>query len=292
MNKKKIIVSILVLFFTAAISYFFIFPKFNKPSATSGPEETRSIFVPPSGMPPLSIKTDKTSYEYKENVKINVIAAASAKIPPFETCRIEIKRTESRDGKETFSAGLEEKYVLGESSKECKEYRSGFVFSLDGANSKSLEWNQLSCEKEKIPAPAIPDYYSIIANCEVEETEGYSGPKTFSDAKNITIGENASCENKKIEISKAGYDKKGILSVVIKNTGTENIENVRIYLDKCANSGKIKDEKDSGKIAAGSYATKTFANQIDCRYASLNAHIDECYDHNPESWAGSEIIVP
>ncbi|MFA6097076.1 MAG: hypothetical protein WC788_05605 [Candidatus Paceibacterota bacterium] len=292
MKKKKIILSILVLVLAGAILYFVILANTNRPSDTSNPQDIKPTFVPPSAMPPLSVATDKTSYEYGENVKISVLAPGSKNIPPFAYCEITIKRTQSRDGKEIVTAGLEEKYVLDESSDECKEYRSGFIFDMDGSRAKSVEWNQLSCENGKIPAPAIPDDYSVIASCKVSQAENYTGPKAFSDARNIRISEDSSCKNKKIEISKAQYDDKGLLSVEIKNTGTENIENVRIYLDKCEDKRKVKDEKDSGKIKAGSSITETFQTQKNCKYALLNAHIDECYDHNPESWTASNIVIP
>lgn len=292
MNKKKIVLSILVLVLAGAILYFVISSDTNRTSDTSNPQDIKPTFVPPSGMPPLSVTTDKTSYEYGENVTISILANNSKNIPPLDSCEIAIKRTQSRDGKEIVTAGLEEKYVLDESSDECKEYRSKFIFNMDGLRAKSVEWDQLSCENGITPAPATPDDYSIIANCKVRETEDFSGPKAFSDAKNIKIGENASCRNKRIEISRAQYDKKSLLSVEIKNTGTENIGNVRIYLDKCEDKRKIRNERDSGKIKAGNSITETFQAQNDCKYALLNAHIDECYDHNPESWAASDIIIP
>lgn len=291
MNKKKIILSIIILISTGAVVCLLILPKFKGAPDAPSSEEVKSTFKAPAVMPPLSVRTDKTSYGYNENVKISILAPASKNIPTFESCEISIKRTENRSEKNIVYTALKEKYVLNDNSKECKEYKSGFVFGLDDSNSKSLKWDQGSCENGKVPAPAIPDDYSILASCTVKTTESYSGPKSFSDAINIIIGETASCKNKKIEIAKARYDKKGILSVEIKNIGTENIENVRIYLDECENNKTIRGEKDLGKIIAGSSISKTFVN-VDCRYTSLSAHISECYDKNPESWASSDIVIP
>jgi len=292
MNKKKIILLIIIFISAGAVVCLLILPRLKSGPAAPVFGEIKPTFRAPSGMPPLSITTDKTSYEHNKSVKISVFASGSKNIPSFGSCEISIKRTENRSMEEIDATGPEEKFVLDESSDECKKYKSGFVFDLDGTNSKSLEWDQGSCENGSIPASAVPDDYSILVSCDVKKTENYSGPEAFSDSRSIRINEDASCKNKKIEILKAGYDKKGLLSIEIKNAGTENIANVRIYLDKCSNKKTVTKEKDSGEIIAGNSIIKTLASENDCRYVSLNAHVDECYDGNPESWTNSDILIP
>lgn len=291
MNKKYIILSLsaIIIILAGAVLYFMISSKSDGTGIAPSPEKIKPTFIPPSNMPPLSVVTDKTSYGTGERVKISVRTPGSKNIPPFRSCSISIKRTENRTSEETSFAGLTEKYVFDESSTECKEHQAGFIFDRGDSDIRHIEWDQRSCENGKIPVQSIPDDYSIIASCNVPETEGYSGPKTFSDATNISLAEDASCNDKKIAITEASYDRNGILSVKIENAGAEDIGNVRIYLDKCDDNSKTKFEKDLGPLSTDRIMTKTITTGKKCKFSLINAHIGECYDRAPERWANSNI---
>lgn len=292
MNKKKIIRSVLLLIVLSAIVYFFILPNIDKSAIAPKASEVKTNFIPPPSEPPLSLSTDKASYESGEPLKISILATPSKNIPAFDKCKITIKRNESRSSKENNPAGLSEKFVLNESSPKCKEYKSGFSFSLDEANSKTLSWDQNSCENGNVPEQAIPDDYSIVVFCSVKNADRFSGLGSFSDGTNVTISEPASCKDKKMEIANVKYDSQDLLSVKIKNIGSLDIENVKIFLDDCASGKKVKTEKEIGKISKDSFVSKNIVIPGDCRYLELKAHIGDCYDMNASSWETFSITNP
>jgi hypothetical protein len=277
----------LIGFMLLIIASFALYSLFAPNSTKPNKETVKSTFRSPIGPPPLSIITDKKIYNFGEQVNISVLKGNDPLLN-FSDCEITFTRSENRSIEEIIGVNLKKINIESDESPECKDYRNQFVFSLEYISVKDFVWDQLSCEDSSTPIPAIPDDYYIGIACKFENIKN-NGPSGLGNTTNIRIGEPQSCGNKKIDIVRSEYDMKNKLELAIKNIGSSDINSVKVYLDKCDDKRQIEFEMEIGQIGIGETKKEAIEKELGCKYASVNAHIDECYDQNPDSWATNTI---
>jgi len=292
--------------FTEEISYDFSL-KQNTQEYESLYNAALSTFQP--YVNPLQIATDKESYKYGETVEITVTRGdfPSDDEPYLELfdCGLQITRN---TGTRIDSGGggiqknllwFKKKAYLGVSD-DCVNYSEGFKFEIQRLVTKTFKWDQKSCELKNIMIDAIPDGYGISMECRVRDYRGSDWEGiTYGSAgasTGVRIEEPSSCQSKTLQISDAAYDSKNNVSFKVKNTGTENIDNVWVYMQLCDNGDpKVRyysslTSKDLGEIKVGEEREYVIEPRASCQYEKVSVHVFECYDGNPNTWAESSII--